>query len=91
MLSGSVPSQENVLSQQLRAAHRLETSQKTLSDSLSASVCSRQATCKVFLERRDDAGTLEGGVLGLVAGSGKKFCGVVILATLWYAFWYGTR
>ena len=47
--SGSVPSQEIVLSQQLRVAHRLETAQKTLSGSLSASVCSQQATCKGFL------------------------------------------
>ena len=38
--SGSVPRQETVLSQRLRATHRFETAQKTPSGSLSTSVCS---------------------------------------------------
>ena len=50
VLSGSVPSQETVLSQHLRVAHRLETAQKTISDSASVSVCFLQATCEGFLE-----------------------------------------
>jgi len=41
-----------VLSQQLRAAHRLETAKKTSSDSLSVSVCFLLATCRGFPEGR---------------------------------------
>ena len=48
--SGSVPSRETVLSQQLRAAHRLETAPKTLSDSASVSVCFLLGICCGFLE-----------------------------------------
>ena len=58
VLSGSVPSQETVLSQQLRVAHRFETAQRTPSGSLSASVCSQQATCRVFPDLKTDPPSL---------------------------------
>ena len=39
-----------MLSQHLRVAHRFETAQKTLSGSLSVSVCSLQVNLRFFLE-----------------------------------------